>query len=210
MGFEHRSVSFSISASDFFQRIPQVPEELPIGTATALLHRRTEGSLIFPSPFYNMQTATRRSCTLVVRRNGNRRLSEATQRLMSPDAYCSKVVRNGDYFGYLCTTLLRPPTARPAALAVRAFNLETSLLAETEPGKILALQVRMEWWSNALNELYANPSSRQLPAQPVIQALSGALSRGSNLTKRWFERMLEARLAELQGARPQSIKDLET
>jgi NADH dehydrogenase [ubiquinone] 1 alpha subcomplex assembly factor 6 len=70
--------------------------------------------------------------------------------------YCVNRVRQHDYENYLCTFAL-PPAHRPAALAVRAFNVETAqaLGATKEPHIAI---MRLQWWRESVAAIHAgNP-----------------------------------------------------
>ena len=124
--------------------------------------------------------------------------------------YCAARVRQHDYENYLCTFAL-PAGRRPAALAVRAFNVETAqaLGAVTEPH--LAV-MRLHWWKEtvaaAMKSERGDPGD--VPGHPVAVAL-GATVRGSGTrVKRWLEQIVEARIrdAEMVGS-PTGIPTLE-
>ena len=55
---------------------------------------------------------------------------------------------------------------RPAAFALRAFNIETGLVAESTKEPALA-QLRLTWWRDALSELHQAQHTH-----PVLQALA--------------------------------------
>ena len=124
-------------------------------------------------------------------------------------AYCSDTVRAHDYESYLCTLFL-PRRRRPAALALRAFNVETAnaLGAAKEPH--LAL-MRLRWWRDAVDALHDDRA--RVPDHPVARALAAVLrgGRGGAMTRRWMARMVDARVedAERDGAQPPRLADLE-
>lgn len=112
-----------------------------------------------------------------------------------------------------------PAHARKSYFAVRAFNVEIASIKDGNErhragqGSSLALRMRMQWWRDALGHLYPNespaqsePSSPQgFLAQtaetcwqnPVVRALHYAVEE-SNLTRRFLERLLDAREADLE------------
>ena len=56
-------------------------------------------------------------------------------------------------------------------MALRAFNVETALVADSVKEAALA-QIRMQWWRDAVDSLYG-PKPQP---HPVIQALKQALA----------------------------------
>lgn len=83
-----------------------------------------------------------------------------------PDlAYCADLVRRSDRVRWLAT-LLAPTPARPALLALYAFNVELGLIRESIRETMLG-HMRLQWWHDRLAELPERPA-----AHPVLQALA--------------------------------------
>lgn len=115
-----------------------------------------------------------------------------------------------------------PASARKQYFALRALNVELASIKDgnerrrmgmggQEAGSSLALRMRMQWWRDALNELYPDDqTSESAPSpegflsstaanywrNPVVRALHHAIEE-SDLTKRFLERLLDARDADL-------------
>ena len=117
-----------------------------------------------------------------------------------------------------------PAKARKSYFAIRAFNVELASVKDgserrqaksvgtAELGSTLALRMRMQRWRDALSELYpddTSPSAVEPSAagflassavscwnNPVVRALNDAVQE-SNLTRRFLERLLDAREADL-------------
>jgi NADH dehydrogenase [ubiquinone] 1 alpha subcomplex assembly factor 6 len=87
-------------------------------------------------------------------------------------SYCVNLVRQRDYDqGYICGLLL-PKESRNSYFAMRAFNVEVASIKDSSnmrlkrspadvealptppPPSILALQLRMQWWRNAIDAIY--------------------------------------------------------
>ncbi|CAM9989499.1 unnamed protein product, partial [Laminaria digitata] len=70
---------------------------------------------------------------------------------VSPDpfAQCSEIVKRGDYDGYLYS-LLQGSDLRPAALAIRAFNVETAAIKDSVRGNVIPGRMRMQWWKDSM------------------------------------------------------------
>lgn len=157
----------------------------------------------------------------------------ASRRSKEDHAHCVDLVRDRDMEGYLCG-LLMPSRARRSYFAIRAFNVE--LASVKDGGAIgrsirrqsggdhfgtdlsLASRLRMQWWRDALGEIYgddddkdeatrvgegpsvggflASSMSASRRHNPVVRELDRAV-RESGLTRRFLERMVAAREADL-------------
>lgn len=147
------------------------------------------------------------------------RPSRSTKQATKDYEYCVSIVRNRDRESYLCG-LLMPRSSRRAYFAIRAFNAELASVKEgrgnrrggmgqsEEPGPSMALKMRLQWWNEALNNIYQDetPSSvaEQIPdsmrlswwSNPVVRELDTAV-RQHQLTRRFLERLLESRESDL-------------
>ena len=130
---------------------------------------------------------------------------------------------------FSCTStvygLLVPSAAKQSYFAIRALNVELASVKDShnlrragqtveysqQSGTIntptsLALQMRMQWWRDALDEIYQTPKQHASPLgrslsiscwhSPVVRALHVAHQQ-SNLTRRFLERLIDAREADL-------------
>lgn len=123
-------------------------------------------------------------------------------------------VSNVQHFLLSVCGLLMPSAAQKSYFAIRAFNVELASIkdghhlrarrADDTPAS-LALQMRMQWWRDALDEIYHRtvPVSRKTNDlsvscwhNPVVRALFVA-NQQSNLTRRFLERLIDAREADL-------------
>jgi NADH dehydrogenase [ubiquinone] 1 alpha subcomplex assembly factor 6 len=149
--------------------------------------------------------------------------------------YCVDLVQNRDRESYLCG-LLMPKKSRRSYFAVRALNVELASIKDgslsrqasagsdsEEPsvsGASLALKFRVQWWRDAIGQIYGDDlrstraggrSDEALLASmstscwnnPVVRVLDHAVHE-SNLTRRFIERLLDAREEDLD------IKQLDT
>jgi NADH dehydrogenase [ubiquinone] 1 alpha subcomplex assembly factor 6 len=111
-----------------------------------------------------------------------------------------------------------PAHARKSYFAVRAYNVELASVkdaneqrrASGETGSSLGLRMRMQWWRDALGQLYDDAPALDEPSphgflahtaetcwhNPVVRALSIAIEE-KDLTRRFLERLLDAREADL-------------
>ena len=124
--------------------------------------------------------------------------------------------------------LLMPSCARKSYFAVRAYNVELASVkdgserrrASGETGSSLGLRMRMQWWRDALGQLYGEPSAQEEPTpqgflahtaescwhNPVVRPLYVAIEE-NDLTRRFLERMLDAREYDLDAQQMATIED---
>ncbi|XP_078690005.1 NADH dehydrogenase (ubiquinone) complex I, assembly factor 6-like [Branchiostoma floridae x Branchiostoma belcheri] len=116
--------------------------------------------------------------------------------------YCMDLVRKHDYENYLCVLLL-PSAAHQAAFAVRAFNVELALVRDSVTDKNIG-KMRMQFWKDTLADIY----QERPPQQPVAQELAKAVD-SCGLTKRWFSRILDNRIENLDDQPHRNLSALE-
>ncbi|XP_017972848.1 PREDICTED: NADH dehydrogenase (ubiquinone) complex I, assembly factor 6 isoform X2 [Theobroma cacao] len=95
---------------------------------------------------------------------------------------------------------------RKAAFALRAFNVETARAMDVASDPKIGL-MRLVWWQEAIDKIYAN----KLIEHPTAQALSSVISE-SKISKAWLKRLVEARINDASREAtdlPESIEDLE-
>mmetsp|Transcript_39871 Transcript_39871/g.58233 ORF Transcript_39871/g.58233 Transcript_39871/m.58233 type:complete len:380 (-) Transcript_39871:61-1200(-) len=150
--------------------------------------------------------------------------------------HCVDLVRERDMEGYLCG-LLMPSSARNSYFAIRAFNVEIASIKDggaikksTQSGSNIASNLRMQWWRDVISDIYTHPSdkkeeetlvksssnsteyiSQSIAASrkqnPIVRSLQSAI-HSSNLTKRFLDRMMEAREEDLDVKQMKSMEDL--
>ncbi|GKY99665.1 hypothetical protein MPSEU_000920500 [Mayamaea pseudoterrestris] len=162
----------------------------------------------------------------------NGRPVRTLQQTKDDHKYCMQLVHDRDREGWLCGLLL-PSQAQPAYFSVRAFNAELASIKELSGGgrnsnvqqqqpmeftTSLAWQIRMQWWRDALANVYANDDvDKQLQRKhhyqtkqeevfssssiscwqsPVVRQLDVAANT-CQLTRRWLEKLLDARQHDL-------------
>jgi NADH dehydrogenase [ubiquinone] 1 alpha subcomplex assembly factor 6 len=136
-------------------------------------------------------------------------------------AYCVDLVQLRDREAYYCG-LLVPKRSRDAFFALRAFNVEIASIKDHHRGRqqrytgttpespttLLALQLRMQWWRDAIQSIYeSKESSRVMIENPIIQALASA-NETFPLTRRFLDRMIDAREADLEVQQYDSVAAL--
>ncbi len=149
--------------------------------------------------------------------------------------YCVDLVQNRDRESYLCG-LLMPADARKSYFAIRAWNVELASIkdgsTQKKPGSSadgpnVALQVRFQWWWDALNQIYESPQeeendikeqdyapfsvSETLAASylknPIVRVLNFAVHE-KQLTRRFLERLSEARQTDLSSEQPLTTTEM--
>jgi phytoene synthase len=111
-----------------------------------------------------------------------------------------------DYEGYLCTLLLRPREARPHVSALRAFNAETAGIRDAVRGHVAPGALRVQWWRDSVGAMYGDGGL--VPPEAVCQSLAAAV-REKRLTRRWLDRILDARLSDLESSGHETMDAME-
>ena len=117
-------------------------------------------------------------------------------------SYCAREVRRHDHDRYL-TGLFAPAARRDALFALYAFNLEVAKTAELVSEAMLG-RIRLQWWREALDEIYAGRVRRH----EVVGPLAAAVAR-HGLTRGHFERLLDGREFDLEREAPATLDRLE-
>lgn len=118
--------------------------------------------------------------------------------------YCINLVKEHDYENYLVGSLL-PQKYREVYFAVRAYHVEISVLRENVKGNTLTGKMRMKWWKSSIDDLYSKDT---IPTDPVQRALQPCIKR-YDLTKRYFERVIDSRYFDLNMIQPDTLSDVE-
>ncbi len=119
-----------------------------------------------------------------------------------PD-YCETLVRKHDYDRYI-SALFAPERVRAHFFALYAFNYEIAKIAETVHNPV-AGQLRLQWWRDAVDEIYSGTRGRT----EVLQALLPAVA-AHRLPKPLFDAMLDAREQDFESAPFADMTALET
>ncbi len=126
---------------------------------------------------------------------------------MSPDGRsdlqtCAEQVRRHDHDRYL-TALFAPAAARGHLFALYAFNLEVAKIPEVVSEPMLG-QIRLQWWRESIEGIYAGSPRRHEVVTPLAQAVQAC-----GLTRAHFDRLIDAREADLLPDPPESLAALE-
>jgi phytoene synthase len=104
-------------------------------------------------------------------------------------------VRRADPDRWLASRFIADPAARADVIALYALNVELAHVAEVVREPLMG-EIRLTWWREALEELFAGRAPRR---HPVVEALALAIGR-RGLAAAPFEAMVEARIADLDAA----------
>ncbi len=116
---------------------------------------------------------------------------------------CADQVRRQDRDRYL-TALFAPAERREDLFALYAFNLEVAKTAEVVSEAMVG-RIRLQWWREAIEEIYGDRPR----AHAVIGPLARAVDR-HGLSRAPFDRLIDAREADLAGEPPADLAALET
>ncbi|GJD07350.1 NADH dehydrogenase (ubiquinone) complex I, assembly factor 6 [Galdieria sulphuraria] len=116
--------------------------------------------------------------------------------------YCLDLLRRYDHDQFL-VNLVQPNTHRRAHAAIRAFNVELTRIRQIVTNEDLG-RLRVTFFREALERAFAATPDKQ----PVLDLLSEAIVQ-FGLSKKWFERLLSAREADLSLPNFQTIQEVE-
>ena len=124
---------------------------------------------------------------------------------MSDDSalsYCARELRRHDRDRYLAC-LFAPAARREALFSLYAFNLEVARTAEAVSEAMLG-RIRLQWWREALEEIYDGRPRRHEVALPLAAAV-----QTHGLSRTHFDRLIDAREFDLDKEAPQDLARLE-
>jgi phytoene synthase len=119
----------------------------------------------------------------------------------APASYCADQIRRLDPDRYL-TALFASGARRDALFALYAFNLEVARTREMVREPMMGL-MRLQWWRDAIDEIYAGRARRHQVAEPLAEAI-----RGFGLAREPFDRLLDARERDVDPAAPRDMQQL--
>jgi phytoene synthase len=102
------------------------------------------------------------------------------------------------------TALFAPADRREALFALYAFNYEIARIREAVREEMLG-RIRLQWWREIVETAYSGGPPRRHDA---VEALSEAINR-YDLTQSCFDRLIDAREADLPGSPPPTLAALE-
>ena len=119
-----------------------------------------------------------------------------------PLSYCAREVRRHDRDRYLAS-LLASAERRDDLFALYAFNLEVAKTAEVVSEDMLG-RIRLQWWRESLDGIYGGSPRRHAVVEPLHRAVTR-----HGLTRARFDRLIDAREADLERAPPEDLAALE-
>ncbi|EDW00218.1 NADH dehydrogenase (ubiquinone) complex I, assembly factor 6 homolog [Drosophila grimshawi] len=106
--------------------------------------------------------------------------------------YCMGLVEKYDYENYL-STLLLPKELRPAAFALRAFNVEISRSVSAQLTEPQIAKLRLKFWYDSIDKCFEPESSKSyVKDQPVLRELRRTVGT-TKLNKLYLRRLVTAR-----------------
>ncbi|MBI1207961.1 MAG: squalene/phytoene synthase family protein [Azospirillum sp.] len=117
-------------------------------------------------------------------------------------SYCGDQLRRFDNDRYL-VALFAPADRREAVFALGAFNLEIAKTREVVSEPVLG-QIRLQWWRDAIEQIYQAESPAAIRRHEVIQPLAAAVA-AHGLSRNHFERLIDARQADLGDQPPATL-----
>jgi NADH dehydrogenase [ubiquinone] 1 alpha subcomplex assembly factor 6 len=119
--------------------------------------------------------------------------------------YCINNVRKVDYENFVCTGLLRPAILQRPGMAIRALNVELSLIRDQVSNSQLG-KIRLEFWRETIDSIYAN-TERKIN-HPVAREINLVI-KYNQLSKLWFHRLIKSRETTLNDMPFSDIEQLE-
>ena len=101
------------------------------------------------------------------------------------------------------TAIFAPSNRRAALISLYAFNLEVARVRELVSEPLLG-QIRLQWWRDTLDQIFSGTAV----AHPVAEGLAIAI-KAHGLSRSPFDRLLDARLADLNDTPPDDMAGLE-
>jgi phytoene synthase len=106
-----------------------------------------------------------------------------------------------DHDRFLCA-LFAPAAEREDLFALYAFNQEVARIREVVSEPLIG-QIRLQWWRDAMDAIYAGDAPRHHAALGLAEAV-----RRHGLTRAHFDRLIEARAGDLDDHAPPDIDAL--
>ena len=119
-------------------------------------------------------------------------------------------VRAAEPENYLCGSLM-PSRARDSFFVMRAFNAEIAAVRDATRGTVATARVRMGFWRDVIDHAFRSggvSATGAAGAHPLSKPLSAAIAAHSH-TRRWLDRLVDARDADLDGIPPTTLAALE-
>lgn len=117
----------------------------------------------------------------------------------------SEDVKRDDRDRYLAAVLADEP-ARAGLMALLAFNAEVAKVRESVSESLIG-RMKLQWWRDVVAAIYEGGAVPQ--GNPVVQALEQVV-RSFGLSRLHFDRLLDAREADMADEAPTDVEALES
>ena len=138
----------------------------------------------------------------IARTTGNW-MQAARSKGSEPLSQVARLVRRHDRDRFLAA-LFAPARARESLHALHGFNYEVAKIREVVREPLLG-RMRLQWWRDGIAAIYAGDSVRQ---HEVLAPLAQAIA-AHRLSRVHFDRIIDAREADLDDAPPATLDALE-
>ncbi|DAZ99350.1 TPA: hypothetical protein N0F65_005201, partial [Lagenidium giganteum] len=117
-----------------------------------------------------------------------------------------RITRKLDYDNYVCGALF-PQHIRESFFAIRAVNAEIAGIKDTIRTNPATGKIRIQWWRDRINAMYT-PEAGAPQETVLLRGLQRAIQE-HNLTRRWFDRLIDAREDDLETHFIDELRELE-
>lgn len=121
---------------------------------------------------------------------------------MTALSYAAEQVERYDHDRFM-TAIFAPSAGREFLFALYAFNIEIAKTAEIVSESLLG-RIRLQWWRDTLGRLYDGETVAHGVAEPLRRAIMAC-----GLDRALFERLIDAREADLDKTPPPDMETLE-
>jgi phytoene/squalene synthetase len=125
------------------------------------------------------------------------------RRFVSTLSTARELVKSRNFEAYFCGHFI-PPHARDAYYIIHALNVELASVRDSIRGNVQMGHIRMTFWRDLIRHVYENKPNKHPFYQPLLKAVED-----HQLTRRWFDRLVDARDDDLDGVPFERISDLE-
>lgn len=115
--------------------------------------------------------------------------------------YCGSEVRQYDPDRF-ATAMLAPEAHREGLFSLYAFNLEVAKTREAVSEPMLG-EIRLQWWREAIDGIYDGTPRRHEVVLPLAELVAE-----KNLTRKYFDDLIDARAHDLSDEAPATIDEL--
>jgi phytoene synthase len=120
---------------------------------------------------------------------------------MTDPTYCAEQVRLFDHDRFM-TVIFAPATVREHLFALYAFNIELAKIPEIVSEPLIG-QMRLQWWRDAIDRLYAGETIAHGVARPLGEAIMA-----SGVSRSAFDPLIDTREFDLDRTPPADLAAL--